>query len=167
MPVEHKQFDISVVGKGVAQGATLDDCSAVVENSAGYADWVSFFSKTEVLVPGRTDPDGVGSLRMFYNQEGRGIREVVNIYHKPRIYGYRVSGEESGLKDHQGVVALREVAGGTEIIWCMTANNDGLFSPASGDVFQTDYAEVQAAMQGVIDITINDLVRACEARAKG
>ena len=167
MSIEHQQFDIAVVGTGVAKGATLDVCWSVVEDSARYADWVSFFSKTEVLEAGKDSRDGIGSLRKFYNKEGRGILEIVNIHHKPHVYGYRVVDPDSGLKDHQGVVTLREVPDGTEIVWCMTANNNGLFSVESGGVFATAPDQAQAAMQGVIDITINDLVGACEAKARG
>ena len=167
MSSEYHHFDIAVVGKGVARGTTPEDCWSVVEASAKYEEWVSFFSRSEVLQPGRDSSDGIGSLRKFYNKEGRGILEIVNIHHKPHVYGYRVVDADSGLKDHQGVVTLREVPGGTEIIWCMTANNAGLFSIDSGDVFATAPDGAQAAMQGVIDITINDLVGACEARAKG
>ena len=167
MSIEHKQFDIAVVGKGVAKGTTLEDCWSVVEASSKYQEWVSFFTRTDVLAPGKDSPDGIGSLRKFYNKEGRGILEIVNIHHKPYVYGYRVVDADSGLKDHQGVVTLREVPGGTEIIWCMTANNDGLFSLESGDVFAPAPAQAQAAMQGVIDITVTDLVGACEAKARG
>lgn len=161
----HRHFDIAVVGKGVAKGTTLEQCWSVVSGSAAYQDWVSFFSKTELLVEGKGERDGIGSLRKFYNKEGRGILEVINVYHPPRVYGYRVIDPDSGLKDHQGVVTLREVAEGTEITWCMTANNNGLFSESSGDVFATAPDQAQQAMQSVIDITINDLVAACENAA--
>ena len=166
MEAEHKHFDISVVGQGIAQGASIEQCWGVLEDSAAYANWVSFFSKTELLAEGKGARNGIGSLRKFYNKEGRGILEVVNIYHRPRIYGYRVIDPDSGLKDHQGVVTLNEVAGGTELTWCMTANNNGLFSPDSGDVFATPLDQAQGAMQAVIDITVKDLVAACEASAR-
>jgi hypothetical protein len=164
MTADHKLFDISVVGTAIAR-ASVEQCWEVVRDSLGYANWVSFFTKAELIAPGRHGPNSVGALRKFYNKDGQGILEVVNIVHEPRVFGYRIADGSSGLKDHQGIVTLNPVPGGTELTWCMTANNDGLFSPGSGDVFKTPLDQAQGAMQAVIDITMKDLVAACEANA--
>lgn len=152
---KHKYFDIAVVGTGTARGVSLERCWTVIEDSEKYQDWVSALSKSELLVPGKDSRNGVGSLRKFYNNEGGNTIEIVNIHHRPYVYGYRVYDPEARFKDHQGVVSLREVPRGVGITWCITANMSG---PRSLD---------ETTMQRVVDITVRGLVSACEAVAGG
>lgn len=151
-------FDVHGEGRGVARGVTPEQCWNVVSDHAGWQKWASMIEESVLISEGEGEPNGLGARRRFRDSTGGTFCEVINIYAKPRLFGYHID-EDAPLKDHQGVIAFNPTAEGTELIWFMSANDNGYMTAEQRNA-------MQAAMQGVMDAAIADLVRACEAQAK-
>lgn len=152
-------FDVFGEGRGLARGVTPEQCWKVVSHHAGWQNWLSMIAESVLLSEGEGEPNGLGARRRFTDTQGGSFVESINIYAKPRLFGYHIC-EEAPLKDHQGVISLTPTQDGTEIIWFMSANNNGYV----GDAQQC--SAMRGIMQSVMDMAIADLVRACEAQAK-
>lgn len=150
-------FDVAGEGRGVARGVSPEQCWTVVSNHAGWQNWASMIEESVLLSEGEKEPNGLGARRRFRDVTGGSFSEVINIYAKPRLFGYHID-EEAPLKDHQGVIAFNHSPEGTEVIWFMSANDNGYMTPEQRQA-------MKAAMQGVMDAAIADLVKACEALA--
>jgi hypothetical protein len=152
-------FDVFAEGRGIARGATPEQCWEVVRDHANWKNWMSVFSDSKVVSEGEGDPGGIGARRMVTDTQGNAFGEVINIWSPPRLFGYHID-ENAPLKDHQGVISFTPVNGGTEIIWFMSGNNNGYIDSAE------QRAGMRAVMQSVMDTAAADLVRACEACGK-
>lgn len=152
-------FDVYAEGRGVARDVTPEQCWEVVRDHANWQNWLSMIAESSLLSEGEGDPMGIGARRRFKDTNGGSFGEVINIYAKPRLFGYHID-ENAPLKDHQGVICFTPVSEGTEIIWFMSGNNNGYIDNAEAR------AAMRGVMQGVMDTAAADLVKACEARTK-
>lgn len=152
-------FDVFATGRGLAAGVTPEQCWEVVRDHAEWKNWMSLFSDSKLVSEGEGDPSGIGARRVVTDTNGGVFGEVINIWSPPRLFGYHID-ENAPLKDHQGVICLTPVEGGTEVLWYMSGNNNGYIEGAEAR------AGMRAVMQQVMDIAAADLVKACEARAK-
>jgi hypothetical protein len=150
-------FDIYAKGSGLARGVTPEQCWAVVSDHNGWQNWAPAIKRSVLTAEGEGEPNGLGARRRFEDTNGGSFGEVINIYSKPNLFGYHIN-EDAPLKDHQGVISFNAVDGGTEIIWFMSANNNGYIGGAEAR------AGMLAAMQQVMDLCVEGLIKACEAR---
>jgi Polyketide cyclase / dehydrase and lipid transport len=148
-------FDLAVCGT-IIVNASAESCFEVVSDSEHFQDW-EFFEKTVRVSEGKGEPDGLGSVRKFTSSQTGDVVEVINFFDRPRLFGYRVI-NESIVKDHQGIITVNSVKGGTELRWYMTANHNGLFSGEQGDA--------QTQMQSLIDRTVQRVKAEAEKREK-
>lgn len=151
-------FDVYATGHGIARGVIPEQCWEVVSDHGGWQNWAPAIEKSVRLSEGEGEPNGLGARRRFHDTNGGTFAEVINLYAKPRLFGYHID-EEAPLKDHQGVIAFNPVDGGTEIIWFMSANNNGYIGGAEAR------AAMLKVMQQVMDLCVDGLVKACEAQA--
>ena len=145
-------FDLAVCGV-IVVNASPEKCFDVVSNSVRFKEW-DFFEESVRVSEGAGEPDGLGSVRKFTAPNTGDVIEVVNFFDRPRLFGYHVI-NDTIVKDHQGVITINPVEGGTEVRWYMTANHNGLFDGADGDA--------QAQMQALIDRTMRNLKGAAES----
>ena len=100
--------------------APADVVFATLADHASWADWGQC-DESLLEVEGVPAPNGLGSVRrLTMKATNLDVREEVNHYWPPHVWGYRVIDET--LRDHQGIVVLTERDGGTEIAWQLTAN---------------------------------------------
>lgn len=152
-------FDVYATGRGTARGASPEQCWEIVSNHDGWQNWCPMIKQSTRLSEGEDEPNGLGAQRKLSDDQGGGYAEVINIYSKPRLFGYHIC-EEAPLKDHQGVISFSPTREGTEIIWFMSANDNGYIQ---GDEQRVAMRKI---MQDVMDAAIDGLVKACEANAK-
>lgn len=151
-------LDINATGHAIARGVAPEDCWAVISDHRGWQDWASVIHESILVAPGVREEGGLGAKRKFLDEKGSGFLEIINIFDAPRLFGYHIC-EEAVLSNHQGVIAFNSVEDGTEILWSMSATNNGyILAEGNGQ-------SLNDIMQHVMDLTLADLVAACEARA--
>lgn len=151
-------FDLYSVGRGIARGASPQQCWAVVSDHTGWSQWASMIKESTLVSPGEGDPGGLGARRRLRDTQGGEYAEVINIFSPPNLFGYHIC-EEAPLKDHQGVISFSPCEGGTQVIWFMSANDNGYLAD------RAHLPAMRQAMQEVMDAAVSGLVRACEAKA--
>jgi Polyketide cyclase / dehydrase and lipid transport len=86
----------------------------LIGEAARWKEW-SWMTRTYLLRPGFSDPDGVGAVRRFALGPGGSSEEVV-AWDPPRHLGY-VAVKGLPVRRYRADVDLRSEAGGTVITW--------------------------------------------------
>lgn len=152
-------FDLFSSGRGIARGVSPEQCWAVVCDHAGWKDWASMIAESTLVAPGENDPNGLGARRVLRDTQGGEYAEVINIFSPPNLFGYHIC-EAAPLKDHQGVISFAPAEGGTQVLWFMSANDNGYLQD------RAHLPAMRQAMQEVMDAAVTGLIRACEAKAQ-
>ncbi len=151
-------FDVYAKGYGLARGASPEQCWEIVSDHNGWQNWCPMIAESTLISEGDGEPNGLGAKRKLRDDQGGGFAEVINIYSKPRLFGYHIC-EEAPLKDHQGIISLTPTSEGTEILWFMSANDNGYITG------EEQRQAMRKIMQDVMDAAVDGLVKACEAKA--
>ena len=117
--------DIEVRRTAVAR-APREVVWEVLTDHASYAEWTDV-GESRYEVEGDPAPNGFGAIRLFSSKDVFDFphvsREEINHFWPPHVMGYRMlPGDGVPAYDHQGIVVLTEVEGGTEIAWHMVCN---------------------------------------------
>lgn len=124
------------------------------------ADHLSYPAWTQVdgaslETEGDPIPNGLGAVRVFTSAGWQPVKEEVNHFWPPHLFGYRVI-EGGPVTDHQGIIVLDEADDATRIVWHVTAN------PLNEAIADVVGALLPLAIQQMVD----ELVVEAERRAE-
>jgi hypothetical protein len=152
--MEDGMFDLFVCGVTIVN-ATPQQCFDLISDAEGFKDW-DFFEESVRIQDGKHDLNGVGSVRKFSHPHTGDVVEVINFYDPPRLFGYRIV-NDAVVKDHQGIITINPIDGGTELRWYMTAKNNGMF--------EGDDDDIDRQMKSLMESTVSRIKATVEARA--
>lgn len=95
--------------------ATPAEVWGVYTDHAGWSGWAGV-PGSRLLIPGRADPNGVGSVRELGRWPITSREEVID-FEPPRRMTYRLVGGAIRLRDHLGEVVIEPDGDGTRLVW--------------------------------------------------